>query len=822
MAYAHKIMSLLQSGKVKDAVVLCERYCQEQPNQADAWFLRAGVQAQLGALDEVVACCRKTVALAPGHVAAWYNLGVALQSQQAWEAAADAYARAIRLNPKHAASYANLTIVLRKLGRLDEALHYAREAVRLDPRQSTSLNNLGLVLLDNGDIDEALQQFDKAIKLDRTAPGPQLNKALALDRKGQHDAALDELRKLVQRNPKNAEAWLEIGNIQRRLREFEAAIATYRAAIEKCPEKTEPGNLLGLALIEAGRPREAIDWLESMLAARGDTAEIYNTLAGARHALGDTAGAMAAFQRAVELDPRCARAHNNLGLLLQQNGDPARAELEYRAALSSEPGNADFENNLGTALMALGRNDDAIAVLRSATRRDRRHAAAWNNLGNALLSVKGFRENFPEADAAYTHAIELKADFAEAHYHYGTCLQQQGRFEEAYTRFGEAVALRPDYTAALAGQVMVLERLGRFQEANAILQPLLSGRKDDVMVALAYGVLAKHLDECEEALALLETLDPQGLEKWARIQLNFVMGDLYDDAGEYGKSFEHYHAANTEDHPGYSVKQTEHLFSSLRGAFSREKLESRPRASNRSELPIFIVGMPRSGTTLLEQILASHPDVHGAGELEDIYHLSGSLSKRLGSKWPYPACMDDATAESLDRIAEEYLDHLQAYAPDARRIVDKMPHNFEALGLIDRLFPGARVLHCRRNPVDTCVSIYFKHFNSFHAYASDLGSLGLYYRQYEQLMEYWKQTLSIPILDVQYEEVVADQEDMSRRILEFVGLEWDARCLNYHELQRTVNTPSYDQVRKPIYTKSVERWRRYEAHLKPLLDALGS
>jgi hypothetical protein len=183
--------------------------------------------------------------------------------------------------------------------------------------------------------------------------------------------------------------------------------------------------------------------------------------------------------------------------------------------------------------------------------------------------------------------------------------------------------------------------------------------------------------------------------------------------------------------------------------------------------------------------------------------------------------MKDATTESLNRIANEYLEDLQRYAPEARRIVDKMPHNYEALGLIDRLFPGARVLHCRRNPIDTCVSIYFKHFNSFHPYASDLRSLGLYYRQYEQLMEYWKRTLAVPILDVQYEEVVANQEEMSRRILEFVGLEWDERCLNYHQIERTVKTPSYDQVRKPIYTGSVERWRRYEAHLGPLLEALG-
>jgi tetratricopeptide (TPR) repeat protein len=821
MAYAQEIMSLIQSGRAKDALPLCERYCGEQPNEAAAWFLRAGVQAQLGALDEVVSCCRKAVELAPGHTGAWYNLGVALQGLRSLEASAEAYACAIRLNPVYVSPYINITIVLRRLGRLAEALQYAYKAMRLDPTQPAILNNLGLALLDNGNVDEALKQFDKAIELDREALEPLLNKGLAFARKGDHASALECYQKIVQRDPSNTQAWMEIGNLQRRRHEFDAAIATYLVAMENSPAHPGVSNLVGLALIEGGRPQEAVEWIEKSLATREGSAETYNTLAGARHALGDILAAVSAFERAVDLDPRCAQAHNNLGLLLQHGGDHVHAEQRFREAHLIDPACAEYENNLGTALLAQGRCDEAIATLRSATGHDSGHAAAWNNLGNALLSVENYRENFSEADAAYKHAINLKPDFAEAYYHYGTCLQQQGNYEEAYRRYNDAVELRQDYIEALAGQVMLLERLGRFAEANAILQPLLSNHMDNVLVPLAFGVMARHLGQHEQALELLETIDPKNLDKWARIQRNFLMGDLYDDIGEYGKAFEHYHAGNTEDHPGYSIRQTEHKFSTLKGAYSSDKQSPRPKASNRSALPVFIVGMPRSGTTLLEQILASHPDVYGAGELEYMHHLTSALPKRLDSKWMHPACMVDATVEALDRIAGEYIDHLQGHAPEARRIVDKMPHNFEALGLIDMLFPGAHVLHCRRNPIDTCVSIYFKHFNSFHPYASDLKSLGLYYRQYEKLMEYWKRTLDVPILDVRYEEVVADQEGMSRRILEFVGLEWDERCLNYHKLGRTVKTASYDQVRKPIYTKSVERWRRYEDHLGPLLEALG-
>lgn len=821
MNYPQEIMTLVQSGRLTEAVPLCERFCREQPDQPEAWFLLAGVQAQLGRLDQVAECCGRVVALAPGHFGAWFNLGVALQGLGRAEAAADAYARAIGLNPSYPPPYLNITVVLRTLGRLADAVRYGREVVRLVPTHAAALNNLGLVLMDSGEFGEALEQFERAIALDPDAPGPLQNKGIALGRQGDPEAALRCFQDVLRRHPGHVDAMLEIGSIQRRQGDLDAAIASYRTIAESHPDRVDASNLLALALVEAGRPEEAIAWIERTLAAKPGYADAYNTLGGARHALGDEAGAAEAFERAVAVDPHCARASNNLGLLLQQRGDPVAAERRFRAALAVTPLSADYENNLGTSLMAQGRFDEAIAAFRAAAAHDPANAAAWNNLGNALLCVEGFRENFPEADSAYRRAIELKPDFAEAYYHYGTCLQQQGEFEAAYHRFADALRLRADYPQAAAGQVMVLERLGRFAEAADILRPLLAAHRDDVLVALAFGVLARHLDRREEALALLETIDERVLEKWARIQRNFVMGDLYDDLREYDKAFEHYRAANTEDHPGYDVESTRRLFSVLMKAYSPDKLARRRRASNRSSLPVFIVGMPRSGTTLIEQILASHPDVHGAGELADMYHLSVSLSKRLKSKSPYPACLDDASVAALDAVADAYLRNLQSYAPGAARIVDKMPHNFEALGLIDLLFPGARILHCRRNPVDTCVSIYFKHFNAHHPYASDLKSLGLYYREYERLMVYWQQTLAIPIMDVRYEDVVANQEDMSRRILEFVGLEWDERCLNYHKLERTVNTPSYDQVRKPIYTKSVERWRRYEKHLGPLLEALG-
>ncbi|MHB8256706.1 MAG: sulfotransferase family protein [Acidiferrobacterales bacterium] len=203
-----------------------------------------------------------------------------------------------------------------------------------------------------------------------------------------------------------------------------------------------------------------------------------------------------------------------------------------------------------------------------------------------------------------------------------------------------------------------------------------------------------------------------------------------------------------------------------------------------------------------------------------ISEISSQLPALLGTSNHYPQCLDDFTRKNIDPIAQKYLDRLGGLAHNVVRVTDKMPHNFMALGLIDLLFPGARVIHCVRDPVDTCLSIYFQHFNDTHVYARDLSSLGQYYRQYQRLMAHWKTVLRIPLMDIQYEELVENQEDLSRRMIEFCELKWDDRCLRFHESVRFVTTPSYDQVRRPIYRKSVARWKNYEQFIEPLLSAL--
>ena len=250
-------------------------------------------------------------------------------------------------------------------------------------------------------------------------------------------------------------------------------------------------------------------------------------------------------------------------------------------------------------------------------------------------------------------------------------------------------------------------------------------------------------------------------------------------------------------------------------------MENLPLADNASELPVFIVGMPRSGTSLVEQILASHPQIAGAGELDDIANIAGDLSKALATEARYPDCVSVLTPAVANKAAETYLERLRAMSDSAERVTDKAPLNFRHLGLIALLFRRSRIIHCVRNPLDTCLSCYFHDFGTRHAYSCDLNHLGLYYRDYRRLMTHWRDALGREIFEAVYEELTDDLEGQARKLVAFCGLEWDDACLKYHELPRVVGTASYDRVRGQVCGSSVGRWRHYNAHLEPLKEALG-
>jgi tetratricopeptide (TPR) repeat protein len=430
-----------------------------------------------------------------------------------------------------------------------------------------------------------------------------------------------------------------------------------------------------------------------------------------------------------------------------------------------------------------------------------------------------------EAVACFQQALVLRPDHREAHEALGQLHMEKGRIQQALHHARTAAELAPDDRETVLSLAYVLEADRQTDVAWQVVERLLEARYESPRLAVLFARIAPRVSRQRQALELVECMLANGKTRFARetSSLHFLASDLLDKLNEYDRAFAHARQANAARNVRYDAQSVEPNTTMTIGYFTRERLGCLPRMTNVDRRPVFIVGMPRSGTSLVEQILAAHPDVHGAGELTWLQRMVEKMSddRPSGAQVGWPFALDRLSLSDLDTMASGYLQRLSALAPAARCITDKMPSNFLRLGLIAVLFPQARIIHCRRNPLDTCLSCYFTDFATGNEFSFDLASLGHQYRQYERLMAHWANVLDLPILDVTYEQLVADVESHARSMVKFVGLEWDERCLRFHETKRTVATASLEQVRRPIYRSSVERWRNYDQYLAPLRAALS-
>ena len=488
-------------------------------------------------------------------------------------------------------------------------------------------------------------------------------------------------------------------------------------------------------------------------------------------------------RRALAERPNSADAAALLGLVLIGRKRPKEAVSYYRRALTLDPKRAPVHYNLGTALKAVGDRAAAAESFRRALALDPKHVAALNNLGNTLRDM-----GRPAAAIdCFRRALALKPDYSPAHNNLGNALRDIGDAPGAVASFRRALDLRP-------GDPDLIYNLS---------------------TAKRFGPESPEIAEAEAALGA------KGLSAKDRCHLHFALGKMYDDGGAAAKAFAHYREANRLKRPRFDRRARVALTSRLIASVSKGLLRRLRPIGHTSERPVFIIGMPRSGTTLVEQIVASHPRAFGAGELEDLPEIVMELGKALKTDARYPENLRLITARAARDLAMRYLKHLRALSPGAERVTEKGIGNYLHVGLIAALFPKARIIHIRRDPLDTCLSCYFHNFTGRQDYTYDLVDIGVYYREYERLMAHWRKVLLRPMLEVQYEELVADQAAVSRRIIAHCGLDWDDRCLDFHRTERAVQTASAGQVRQPIYASSIGRWRPYERHLGPLKRALG-
>lgn len=420
-------------------------------------------------------------------------------------------------------------------------------------------------------------------------------------------------------------------------------------------------------------------------------------------------------------------------------------------------------------------------------------------------------------------ALELAPQSAAVHEALGQWYFEAADLGKALLHSETALRLAPNAPGVVASRAVVLEGAGRVEEAWRAIEPLVRGGSPDPRVGLVYARVAPVVSREAEALAYLQArLSASDLNELQKAPLRFAAANLLDRAGRFDEAFEQARLAKLATRRPFDAVLHSRLIDHQIAYFTREKLRALPRAAHTSRRPVFVLGMPRSGTSLVEQVLASHPQVFGAGELPTLSRVATTAEAAPWARGEaYPDYLDLISAPIASEMAEQYLTHVRALNAAAPFVTDKMPMNFLFLGLVQVLLPECRVVHCVRDPRDTCLSCFMTYFANGHEFSHDLTHLGHYYQDYERLMAHWRAVLDLPVLDLSYEDLVADLEGQSRRMLEFVGLPWDERCLQFHQTKRAVPTASSAQVRRPLYSSSVGRWKHYERHLGPLIQALG-
>ncbi|MEA2779956.1 MAG: hypothetical protein QOK29_1500 [Rhodospirillaceae bacterium] len=539
------------------------------------------------------------------------------------------------------------------------------------------------------------------------------------------------------------------------------------------------------------------------------------------HQTGDLATAERLYRQILAQAPRQFNALHLLGVIRAQQQNFKEAERLIAKAVESDPTSAEAHNNLGNVLSELDRHEQAIMSFQRALQIQPNNAGAYYNLGNALKKLR----KHEEAAACYAAAVRLQPDYDDALFNLANILRHLNRQEEAMPHLRRIIARHPRDAEAHTALGQALQELGRFDEARPAFERAIALNPTSVdahlnLIAVRGGKPdERHLKEME-ALAG----DGARLAHTERSVLHYTLGKAYEMLGRDDEAFAHLFDANRLRRQSipYDEAAARARFERLQQMFTRELLAEKPGLGSDSNQPIFVVGFPRSGTTLTEQILASHPEVHGAGELGFIGELAATVRATAGKQLFFPECLPFLPANLFRKLGEAYVRRLRTIAPAAPRITDKMPANHMFVGFIRLILPNARIIHVKRDAVDTCVSCFSLYLGEGLDFANDLGELGRHYRMYSELMDHWRDVLPAhAMLHVQYEELVGDLEGQARRILDYCGLPWDDRCLAFHETERSVTTASVLQVRQPIYRSSLQRWRRYERHLGPLLEALG-
>jgi tetratricopeptide (TPR) repeat protein len=669
----------------------------------------------------------------------------------------------------------------RTVGHLHESEALCRKVLATWPGHPDAIHTLGLIALGRGNLELAYQMVSRAC---RAASAP-------------------------------ANYFSNLAEICRQMKKYEAGEEAARRATELDKSMAGAWNNLGIIQQEAGKLEDSRKSLERALALQPNNPETHNNFANTCRRLGLLEEAEQHWYRALELRPNYPEALSNMVILLTEQGNYPIAEEYGLRAMRLNPRLKDVYVNLAALAAVCHNHLAALGLLDQLLGFAPDQAEAHASRALALRQL----DRFEEAKEAAERAITLEPDNPEGHHALGVVLQAMGRVEQAMTSYEKAGELIGGTSErALVSQGRMLMEFGRSDEAREKFERALELFPRSVPAFNNLADMTKfkpgdpRIDQMEAYLA-----DGGYQSRTQRMLMHFTLGKAYLDTGDSDRAFEHLNEGNRMKRQtiSYDGAANRRWIRSIPEVFTAELMERLSGKGYPSDMPIFVLGMPRSGTTLIEQILASHSQIHGAGELKYLHRavLKGG---------DYPASFTRTPPERLAEIGKDYVDSVSALSHGLPHVVDKMPSNFLYTGLIRLAMPGARIIHSRRDPVDTCLSCYSKIFADEQSFTYNMEELGAYHRAYQDLMDHWRTVLpSSHFIEVDYESMVDNTEEETRRLLEFLGLPWEESCLEFYRTERAVRTASVNQVRQQIYRTSSGRWRKHSKNLKPLLDALG-
>ncbi len=714
------------------------------------------------------------------------GIGDVLLRQGRLGRAAEAYRAALQLRPGWPEAENNLGNVWKLQGDKEKAEEHYRRALSQNPLLAAAGNNLGVLLAEKGQIDEAVARFRAALLGPSPVREARRNLATALFQLGRIEEARAEFEGALAENPEDPDTLAGMARLLHATGKAEEALRLACEALKQRPGFGAAYLEAGAAALALGDAQTALPYCRQAVETAPNNAEAHEALGCALLALGMPQDGEHHLQRALALAPKLPLALIELGKLYEEQDRLGEAEEKYQAALAADPENALAMTHLGNLAFNRKKPAEALQYFERARKLRPGVAAAQNNLARTLHELGRHQE----AAEAFRKAIALNPHRAEPHQNLGAILQTLGRFDEARASFERALELDPDLAQAIYA-----------------LSSLAPGASREALLPRIERLLAK-----------------DKLAEETKAQLYFAKVRLCEHRGDHDAAFAAAVAGNAIEarRESYDAVRFERLAAGIKETFVPEFFARRRSYGSVADSPIFIVGVPRSGTTLIEQVLASHSRVFGGGELPFLPQLADDLPRWGRARRTFPHGLADLHEPEVLRLAGAYRRYTRGLAGASFRVTDKMTSNLFYLGLAALLFPRAKIVYCRRNPFDLFISAYFTQFRTPIPFTTEQKSFAHYYLIQESLLAHWRRVLPLEIHEVEYENFVAGQEAQTRALLQYCGLDWEARCLNFHLTERPIRTSSDTQVRRPLYRSAVGRAAPYRKYLGELEAALAA